>query len=276
MHERYVLRGRPVAITGVTHDWPAHTTLAREAFRARFGAGRWMPQLLLPGKPATLAPYLDAAARGTHQRPISFNRPDDPHAMRDLRAQVRWPAALSLALPTGGGSGGPVAEADGGGGGGGGGGSTGIDFFVGSNGSGTPLHHHGAVWNALVYGRKLWALAPPKAASFGPPGQHPLDSDWWREWQHDARERHASSPQHHHHQFCVQEAGTLLYLPEGWGHATINLEEGLGVGGFLQEEGTLGLHMQLLHAPRGLGALQNAATIADVWFERVSRAFPVV
>ena len=72
----------------------------------------------------------------------------------------------------------------------------------------------------------------------------------------------------------MQAAGTLLYIPEGWGHATLNLDEGLSVGGFLQDEGGLGLHMQLLHAPRGIGSLQNAATWADDWFALTQRAFP--
>ena len=72
----------------------------------------------------------------------------------------------------------------------------------------------------------------------------------------------------------VQEAGTLLYLPDAWGHATLNLEEGLAAGGFLQDELSLGLHMQVVHAPRGVGSLQNAATWAGDWYERVARAFP--
>ena len=261
---RYVLRGQPVALTGATTGWPARNTLTRAAFRERYAAQRWVPQLLLPGNATALAPYLDAAARGVPHRPISFNRPEDPHAMRDLQAQVRWPDALSRSSPRGavGGAGSEGAP---------GAGSTGLDFFVGCNRSGTPLHHHSAVWNVLIYGRKLWALAPPAAATFGPPGQHPLDSEWWHDWQAAASGRQpAASP----FRFCVQEAGTLLYVPEGWGHATLNLDEGLGVGGFLQEEGSLGLHMQLLHAPRGIGSLQNAATIGAAWYERVARAFP--
>ena len=30
------------------------------------------------------------------------------------------------------------------------------------------MHHHGAVWNALLWGRKLWALLPPSRAAFAP------------------------------------------------------------------------------------------------------------
>ena len=74
--------------------------------------------------------------------------------------------------------------------------------------------------------------------------------------------------------FCEQEPGTLLYLPSQWAHATLNLQESLGVGGFVQEPEGLGLHMQLLHAPRGIGSLQNAAPLAAQWLKGVARAFP--
>ena len=274
MHERYVLRGRPVALTAATAVAPKSDLLSAASFRKAFGKRRWVPQLLLPGNSTALASYLDATAAGKKHRPLSFNRPEDPQTLRALRESVRWPTALSFSSPhrRGGYAGGGEVGGDGGGGVGG---SAGLDFFIGGNGSGTPAHHHSAVWNALTFGRKLWALQPPASATFGPAGEHPLDSSWWREWQ--ARQQDAApspSPSPSSHLFCVQAAGTLLYIPEGWGHATLNLDEGLSVGGFLQDEGGLGLHMQLLHAPRGIGSLQNAATWADDWFALTQRAFP--
>ena len=47
-------------------------------------------------------------------------------------------------------------------------GGAGLEMFVGPDGSGLPMHHHGAVWNALLWGRKLWALLPPSRAAFAP------------------------------------------------------------------------------------------------------------
>jgi len=41
----------------------------------------------------------------------------------------------------------------------------------------------------------------------------------------------------------------------------------------LQDDASLSLHMQLMHAPRGVGSLQNAATLHRPWFDLVSRAF---
>ena len=170
------------------------------------------------------------------------------------------------------------------------------------------MHHHGAVWNALLWGRKLWALLPPSHAAFAPAGQHVLDSDWLREW----RLRATNATGHVEADgkggaggtgggkggggggggkggggggggpadgeasgwlFCEQRAGDVLYVPPHWAHATIAQEPSFGVGGFLQDDASLSLHMQLVHAPRGVGSLQNAATLHRPWFDLVSRAF---
>ena len=286
IHQKYILRGRPFALRNATRGWPAETLLTREAFHDSFGAATWTPQLLLPGRPTELSPYLKRAASGELTRPIAFNRPSDPNLLHALRALVQWPHAIP--------SPGQPPEPDEGGGAGrsGASGRTGLDFFVGSNGSGTPLHHHSAVWNALIYGRKLWALVPPSRAAFGPRGEHPLDSEWWQVWQSHGGGAFPSSAQHSSagkkgsrkkkgkrrtaptFVFCEQDAGTLLYVPTQWSHATLNMEESLGVGGFLQDDSGLGMHMQLLHAPRGIGSLQNAAIIHEDWFRTVGRAFP--
>ena len=282
-HERYFKRGRPVALTNATAGWPATSSLHRAAFLERFGGAMWEPQLRLPGNASILTDYLARAGAGKINRPISFNRPTDPNLLPALRAEMGWPEALSLARAHG---------SDGGDSGGGGDDAprTGLDFFVGSNGSGTPLHHHSAVWNTLIYGRKLWALLPPRRATFGPTNEHPLDSKWWRQWGRreagvdssgrrttsmpSKRSRQAGAVRQSTYVFCVQEPGTLIYLPSHWAHATMNLEEGLGASGFLHDELAIGLHMQLLHAPRGVGSLQNAAWIHEEWFRKVASAFP--
>ena len=155
-----------------------------------------------------------------------------------------------------------------------------------------------AVRYLLLFARKLWALLPPAHATFAPEKEHTLDSEWLAAWEGRAHPRagqptpvqgEAPAPKRRKktkggaktkkrrplpYLFCVQEPGTLVYLPGQWAHATLNLEEGVGVGGFLQDEGSLGLHMQMLHAPRGMGSLQNAALLHEGWYRQVSRAFP--
>ena len=126
------------------------------------------------------------------------------------------------------------------------------------------------MWNGLLWGRKLWALLPPAKSSFSPAGEHPLDSRWYRAWQ--AR-READGKPHGDWLFAEQRSGDVMYVPPSWGHATLNLEESLSIGGFLQDDATLALHMQILHAPRGVGSLQNAATLHVPWYEQTARAF---
>jgi hypothetical protein len=112
--------------------------------------------------------------------------------------------------------------------------------------------------------RKLWALRSPALSAFSPEGEHPLDSAWLR----DFRTNRSGATL-----YCEQRATDVLYVPPHWAHATLNLEEGLSVGGFLHDDASLSLHMQLLHAPRGVGSLQNAATLHSEWFAQVARAF---
>eukprot|EP00900_Chrysochromulina_parva_P026933 jgi/Chrpa1/8874/Chrysochromulina_OHIO_Genome00004160-RA len=298
LEARYLRRGRPFVMRNVTADWPARKSLGHDSFHATFATVAWEPQLLLPGEKTLLGPYLRRAAAGQIRRPIAFNRPSDPGALHVMQQEVRWPLALrghsklrsarararaSTAVSSAEddeeydeGSSSRGARA-------------GLDFFVGPNASGTPMHHHSAVWNALIYGRKLWALVPPARATFGKVArQHPLDSDWYKVWlgrgatgrtKADANadtkggtKRAGGRAQRYI--FCEQEAESLVYLPSSWAHATLNLEEGVAVGGFLHDEGSLGLHMQLLHAPRGMGSLQNAATLHRGWYQNVAPAFP--
>lgn len=251
---RAALLGRPVLVRGGAASWPAAARLSREPFLSALGGVEWQPQLLLRGSNATrlfweapdrtLRAYLDGAA-AVH-RPVLFNRPRDPSAMRSLVAMVgSAPDVIPREWRAGG-----------------------VDGFVGPRGSGVPMHSHGPVWNALAWGSKLWALTPPSRSRFAPEGQHSLDSEWAAEWA--ARGR--GGPRNWT-AFCVQGADDLMFVPGGWGHATLFLSEGLGVGGFLHERGSLGLHMQLLHAPRSIGTLQNAATIHNEWRLRVGAAF---
>lgn len=159
------------------------------------------------------------------------------------------------------------------------------------------MHHHASVFNALLYGKKLWAITPPASSAFAPRKEHPIDSEWYAEWSRmvprgvstaastvaaavdaagtaTAAAAAPRSSRRSRYRFCIQKPGSAIFLPSQWAHATLNLEEGAGVGGFLQEAGSAALHMQLLHAPRGIGSLQDAALRDEAWYGLVSRAFP--
>jgi len=97
-------------------------------------------------------------------------------------------------------------------------------FYIGDRGTGAPPHFHRAAWNALVHGKKLWALWPPPQAvystrhpaSFMPAPQAPRQSLAWASAQIE----------------CVQHAGDVLFVPDAWGHAVLNVEPSVG---FAQE-----------------------------------------
>ena len=89
----------------------------------------------------------------------------------------------------------------------------------GPAGSGSPPHYHMAAVNVLVYGRKRWTLLPPNDAVYG---ALPV-----REW-HAAGGPEALRDQGHRVLECVQRPGDMLYVPDHWGHAVLNMEPSVG------------------------------------------------
>ena len=88
-----------------------------------------------------------------------------------------------------------------------------IQFYVGPALSGAPVHFHRSAWNVLMYGQKRWFLLPPESAFYST--QHVWD--WWKDvYNKDALE-------------CVQYPGDLIFVPDMWGHAVVNLRESIGV-----------------------------------------------
>lgn len=92
-------------------------------------------------------------------------------------------------------------------------------FSLGPAGSGSPPHYHMAAVNVLVYGRKRWTLLPPNDAVYG---ALPV-----REW-HAAGGPEALRDQGHRVLECVQRPGDMLYVPDHWGHAVLNMEPSVG------------------------------------------------
>jgi hypothetical protein len=90
--------------------------------------------------------------------------------------------------------------------------------------AGTNFHHHPPVANVLLRGRKLWLMYPPHMGAFVkaevPEMQPPLHT-----LLHLMHRPHLPRPL-----VCVAESNTLTLVPEGWWHATVNLEKTLGVG----------------------------------------------
>lgn len=90
---------------------------------------------------------------------------------------------------------------------------------VGPAGSGSPPHYHMAAVNTLVYGLKRWWLMPPRDAVYG---ALPV-----REW-HAAGGPTALRAEGRTVLECVQRPGDVIFVPDHWGHAVLNLETSIG------------------------------------------------
>lgn len=91
-----------------------------------------------------------------------------------------------------------------------------VQFYVGPALSGAPVHFHRSAWNVLLYGQKRWFLLPPERAFYST--QHVWE--WWK----DAYSKETTGALE-----CVQYPGDLVFVPDMWGHAVINLRESIGV-----------------------------------------------
>ena len=113
-------------------------------------------------------------------------------------------------------------------------------FSLGPVGSGSPPHYHMAAVNTLVYGRKKWTLLPPADAIYG---AMPV-----REW-HAAGGPEALRAEGRQVLECVQQPGDVVYVPDHWGHAVLNVEPSVG---FATEVATARGHSMRIMLPSGI------------------------
>ena len=81
------------------------------------------------------------------------------------------------------------------------------------------MHRHTSAWNGLVFGRKRWFLLPPSTVS-----QWTSDEKSIQRWYRFRRPKYRHAPFE-----CVQRAGDLLYVPAGWLHGVINLQDTVAI-----------------------------------------------
>ena len=87
----------------------------------------------------------------------------------------------------------------------------GWQIFMGGDESGATLHWHGAAYNILYAGIKDWILTPPLYRGFtGMPARKA--SDFLRN----------EDPINKFVLRCTQQSGDIIFVPNYWGHATLN------------------------------------------------------
>lgn len=103
-------------------------------------------------------------------------------------------------------------------------------LLLGGNGSSVGFHAHADSVVALLYGVKRWFIFPPDTV----PRPRWRDARGMASWaarrsRGDGEPGAAGSDSGSELIECVQRAGELLYVPEGWYHATLNYGETLAV-----------------------------------------------
>ena len=89
-------------------------------------------------------------------------------------------------------------------------------FIVGPEASGAPMHFHVEAFNAAIIGRKRWFFLPPAYTFWS----HKPVSTWFGS-------DYAKVPDPLFQ--CVQGPGDIIYVPEAYGHAVLNVEDSVAV-----------------------------------------------
>ena len=96
-------------------------------------------------------------------------------------------------------------------------------YHFGPAGTGSPPHSHPDVFNGAFFGSRLWAIFPPSYVLFS--GETTVD--WWlggsltRELE--------TLPAAHQPALFLQRSGDTVFIPGGLAHATINIEDAMGL-----------------------------------------------
>ncbi|RDX97039.1 F-box protein, partial [Mucuna pruriens] len=107
-------------------------------------------------------------------------------------------------------------------------------IIIGPAGSGSSFHvdpNSTSAWNAVITGSKKWILFPPDVI---PPGVHPSPDgaevaspvsiiEWFMNF-YGATKNWKKRPIE-----CICKAGEVIFVPSGWWHLVINLEESIAI-----------------------------------------------
>ncbi|KPP59989.1 jmjC domain-containing protein 8-like, partial [Scleropages formosus] len=97
-------------------------------------------------------------------------------------------------------------------------------FGIAGPGTGVPFHWHGPGYSEVIYGRKRWFLYPPDKKPHFHPNRTTLS------WVTDA---YPTLPAEDKPIECTIRPGEVLYFPDRWWHATLNLDTSVFISTFL-------------------------------------------
>uniref|UniRef100_A0A3B3C395 Jumonji domain containing 8 n=1 Tax=Oryzias melastigma TaxID=30732 RepID=A0A3B3C395_ORYME len=97
-------------------------------------------------------------------------------------------------------------------------------FGIAGAGTGVPFHWHGPGFSEVIYGRKRWFLYPPERQPHFHPNRTTLS--WLTETYPHLPEDEAPLE-------CTIRPGEVLFFPDRWWHATLNLDTSVFISTFL-------------------------------------------
>lgn len=114
-----------------------------------------------------------------------------------------------------------------------------LQFYLGSAGTGAPVHIHGHAINTLAYGEKQWVLFPPADAFYSTiPARQFFERYVWNQtnpstWMSTLLEETSPDARQEKREMqmlrCTQHAGDIMYVPSLWAHGTLNVRQSIGV-----------------------------------------------
>ncbi|XP_068434152.1 jmjC domain-containing protein 8 [Clinocottus analis] len=99
-----------------------------------------------------------------------------------------------------------------------------LSFGIAGPGSGVPFHWHGPGFSEVIYGRKRWFLYAPHQEPHFHPNRSTLS------W---VTETYPLLPEAEAPLECTISPGEVLYFPDRWWHATLNLDTSVFISTFL-------------------------------------------
>eukprot|EP01065_Artemidia_motanka_P005509 TRINITY_DN12654_c0_g1_i1.p1 TRINITY_DN12654_c0_g1~~TRINITY_DN12654_c0_g1_i1.p1 ORF type:complete len:476 (+),score=104.00 TRINITY_DN12654_c0_g1_i1:51-1478(+) len=102
----------------------------------------------------------------------------------------------------------------------------------GGSGRGATVHDHPETYFALLQGSKWWVLWPPGGLEQAG-AEWVLDTVWPQQVYMTRQVREllsAAEGTHRKPLVCLQRAGEVMYVPDYWWHATVNVGESVGFG----------------------------------------------
>ncbi|KAL3700749.1 hypothetical protein R1sor_018771 [Riccia sorocarpa] len=150
-------------------------------------------------------------------------------------------------------------------------------LILGPARSGSSFHvdpNSTSAWNAVVRGSKKWIMYPPEVV---PPGVFPSPdgaevaspvslTEWFMNFYEETRRRKEKPVE------CVCRAGEVVFVPNGWWHIVINLEESIAITQNYVSRSNLLNVLEFLNKPNSK-ELVSGTTERETLYERFRRAY---